>query len=110
MWIVDRRIIYRVTVNEAYVEKKFKKQGASQNLILLLFSALMSGIIQGFLRSSVMVGWVLLFMPRYIPTDAHVVWYALVWGVYLATPFVLWKLFNQLDKVIDRHFKLERTK
>lgn len=70
----------------------------------------MSGAIKAFPRYFIVVGFVLLFLPRYVPSDAHVMWTALAWITYLVTPYVLWKLFDRWDRVVENFFNREKQR
>jgi hypothetical protein len=75
-----------------------------RDLLSGFFGGLAKAVLTVFPRYFVTVGFVLLFIPRYIPAEAHAAWHIFIWSVYLVTPFVLWKLFDRFENYIEKNF------
>ena len=91
-------------------KKVHDKMAASSSMLALIVSRSILAGIKAFLRYFVTVGFVLFFLPRYVPTDAHIPLVLLVWGVYLLMPYVLWKFFDRFDAFVEGIFGRDRNK
>ena len=65
----------------------------------------LEGALKAFPRTFVLAGWVLSFLPRYIPEDSSAALFLVVWSLYIMTPFLLWRFFDNLDRKIERLFQ-----
>ena len=74
----------------------YKRKPVGQRLRELFFLIALPALARSFVRYFVVTGFVLLFLPRYIPSNDNY-----MWGVFFLAVFGLWKLFDRLDEGIE---------
>lgn len=73
-----------------------KNKSVAQKMFSLFFLVFLPAVIRGFTKSVILTAFVLLTLPKYIPSND-----IFMWAVLALALFGIWKLLDHLDKVIE---------